>query len=121
MAFTTLFVSCKKDDSLIRTGKYEGTFTNETASGIQSTKVTIKLKKEKFSCTGETWETHAGGSGTYTVDDDFIIFSDVAFRTFDPHRGVLLAGHYKYTYDGNNLMIVGESDSLRYIYDLKRK
>lgn len=123
MVFTTLLTGCQDQEAPLRKGKYEGTFTLESAQQVLSCGTTLTLKKEKFSCTtsAESWKIHAGGSGTYAAGDAVIVINDDVIRTFDPHRGKIITGIYEYTYDDPHLTLWAETETHRYRYDLMRK
>ena len=108
-------------------GKYSGTFTVKyfvdmpTSWDAGSGKVTLELKKGKFSCTANPNRVPAGGSGSYSIRNGKIIFEEAHFWTADFDWGLILSGEYKYTVNGKKLKISKKFDHAHYEYDLKKE
>ncbi|MBN4051265.1 hypothetical protein JYU16_00465 [bacterium AH-315-M05] len=121
LTLTTLITSCKKDNGPIKTGTYNGNFIVEYISGTKTGETTVTLKKTKYSCDSGTDRIPAGGSGTYSMDNNKIIFTDENLWTANFDWGLILNGEYDYAYDGTNLTIWKDTQAGRYEYGLKRK
>jgi hypothetical protein len=114
--------SCGKDNPRTPRGTYTGTFTATYPSGPQVGSTSLELKNGRFSCSGNTDRIPAGGSGTYSIDDDKIIFDDENAWTTDFDGNLILSGAYDYTIDGDRLNFSKSSASaVRYSYDLERQ
>lgn len=114
--------SCDKDKPSKPRGSYTGTFTATYPSGTQLGSTSLELKNGKFSCSGNTDRIPAGGSGTYSIDDDKIIFHDENAWTTDFDGNLILNGQYDYTINGDRFNFSKSSASaVRYSYDLERQ
>ncbi|MEA5259655.1 hypothetical protein VB264_17800 [Arcicella aquatica] len=111
-SIATLLAGCKKDDLNIEDGTYKGTFSVTYSSGIKTGQTTLVLTNGKFSCSGNSNRIPAGGSGTFSSDNNKITFNDENFWTaeFDPN--LILKGTYTYTFDGKKLKIYAERNGI---------
>jgi hypothetical protein len=82
--------------------------------------LTIQSATTAYAVTGDTSTIHAGSKGYYQFSSSLIAFSDQTFPTIGVPLKIHLAGTYQYTYDGLNFQIVGSTDSLGLIYNLKK-
>ena len=102
-------------------GTYTGIFTVIYSSGEQSGEVTLKLQEGRYTCIGNPDRIPAGGRGTYTVEEDKIIFIDENVWTADFDWNLILNGEYDYTFDGQKLIIWKEiNDQSTYRYELEK-
>ena len=121
-SFALCLSSCDKDKLDIRNGTYAGTFTATYSSGTFTGPTTVELENGRYSCTGNPDRIPAGGSGSYTVDNDTITFQDENFWTMDFDGNLILNGAYGYTIDKKKLKISAERNGLGlYVYDLERQ
>jgi hypothetical protein len=116
------FSGCDKDKPVIQDGVYTGTFTVSYHSGQQTGQTTLELSKGAFSCSGNANRFPAGGSGTYLVEHDKIIFSDTNFWTAEFDWNLILSGHYDYSFDGKRLTLSTTINGVAtYKYELEKK
>ncbi|HEY4616992.1 MAG TPA: hypothetical protein VIH09_02215 [Flavobacterium sp.] len=117
-----LLSSCDKDDLNIKEGTYKGTFTVTYSSGTQTGQTTLELKNGKFSCSGTSNRIPAGGSGTFSSDNNKITFNDENVWTADFDWNLILSGNYDYTFDGKKLKISADKNGVgNYKYDLEKQ
>ena len=122
ISITVLIVSCKKVDLDIKDGTYKGTFTVTYSSGMQTGQTTLELKNGKFSCSGNSNRIPAGGSGTFSTDNNKITFNDENFWTADFDWNLILSGKYDYSFDGQKLKFSADKNGVgNYKYDLERQ
>jgi hypothetical protein len=117
-------LGCQCDDDLSKNpmvGTYTGIFTANYSSGEQSGEVTLKLQEGRYTCIGNPDRIPAGGRGTYTVEEDKIIFIDENVWTADFDWNLILNGEYDYTFDGHKLIIWKDTnDQSTYRYELEK-
>lgn len=115
-----LLFSCHKEDLKIKKGTYKGTFTVTYRSETQTGKTTLELKNSKFSCSGNSNNIPAGGSGSFTFDNGKITFNDENIWTANFDWNLILNGQYNYTFDGKKLKIFADKNNLgHYEYNLE--
>lgn len=112
LLFFTILVSvlgCKKDevDAGI-SGVYDGVFTVEYSDGRSySNLVTVVLGRdgsfESSSDPNPGQYYPAGGSGSYIVEDNKILFTEVNGYPADFDWGLILRGEYEYTMSSDEL------------------
>lgn len=121
--FTATFLSaCKKDNLSIQEGTYKGIFTVTYNSVKESGKTTLELKNGRFSCSGNPNRIPAGGSGTFSYDENTITFNDENAWTADFDWNLILNGKYYYTFDGKKLIFSSDKNNMgNYKYDLKKQ
>jgi hypothetical protein len=118
----TLLSGCDKDDVSIKDGTYKGTFTVTYISGTQTGQTTLELKNGKFSCSGNSNRIPAGGSGTFSSDNNNITFNDENGWTANFDWNLILSGKYNYTYHRNRLKIFADKNGVgNYKYDLEKQ
>lgn len=121
-SLATIFSSCKKDDLDIKDGTYKGTFSVTYRSGIQTGQTTLELMNGKFSCSGNSNRIPAGGSGTFSSDNNKITFNDENFWTAEFDGGLVLNGTYNFTFDGKKLNISADRNGIgKYSYNLEKQ
>jgi hypothetical protein len=117
-----LLSGCFKDRSEIKDGTYKGTFTVMYTSDTLSGKTTLELRQGRFSCTRNPNRIPAGGSGTFTTDNNTITFNDESGWTADFDWNLILHGKYEYTYNGKKLIITANKNQVgNYTYDLVKQ
>jgi len=117
-----LFTQCKKENSVLTEGEYEGIFTVSYTNEKQSGNVHLTLKDGRFTCSEGQHRIPAGGSGTYKIDGNSIVFSDENFWTADFDWNLILNGTYSYSYDGKNLLLSAAKNQVgKYEYKLIKK
>ncbi|MFY7786765.1 MAG: hypothetical protein ACOVQA_02720 [Thermoflexibacteraceae bacterium] len=121
-SIATLLSGCKKDDLNIEDGTYKGTFSVIYSSGIKTGQTTLVLMNGKFSCSGNSNRIPAGGSGTFSSDNNKITFNDENFWTTEFDGSLVLTGTYNYTFDGKKLQISRDRNGIRnYNYYLEKQ
>lgn len=122
LSIVTLILGCKKDNLNIKDGTYKGTFTVTYSSGTQTGQTTLELKNGKFTCSGNSNRMPAGGSGTFSLDNDKITFNDGNAWTADFDWNLILNGKYNYTFDGKKLIFSADKNNVgNYKYDLEKQ
>jgi len=123
-----LFISCGKTSEEmevvvsmpVKEDTYSGTFTVKyfvampESWGSGSGKTTLVLQDGKFTCTGNPGFIPAGGSGTYSINDDKIVFVDENFWTADFDWNLILNGEYDFKFDGKRLKISANKNNVGY-------
>lgn len=118
----TLLLSCNKDELNITDGTYKGTFTVTYSSGKKTGQTTLNLNNGKFSCSGNSNRVPAGGSGTFSLDNNKITFNDENFWSADFDWNLILNGQYDYTFNGKKIKISADKNSVgRYEYNLEKQ
>ena len=115
-------VYCYNDNNpqpSIKEGVYSGTFSSSpnSNSGVDyGRKVTLELKNGRFSSTDYSGGTpSANGAGTYSTQNDTIIFRDELVRcAATPQCDPILIGKYHFAFDGKRLKF----SNGRYVFDL---
>ncbi|WP_137404574.1 hypothetical protein [Echinicola rosea] len=117
-----LLWGCQVDGIEVKDGIYKGTFTVTYSSGTQTGRTTLELKDGRFSCSGNSDRIPAGGSGTFSADNNKITFNDENPWTADFDWGLILSGVYDYTFDGKKLLISSNNNGVgQYKYDLEKQ
>ncbi|MNH28287.1 hypothetical protein D3C79_884450 [compost metagenome] len=121
-----VFISCSKEKSENRIaleGSYSGEFTvhykneDKTFTG----NVAIKFKADSFFCSANKNRYPAGGSGTFEIIGNKIIFKDQNFWTADFDWALILSHEYSYTLDGKELSLTKDPyQGNTYTYKLKK-
>ena len=113
---------CNKENINIEEGVYKGTFTFTYVSVMQTGQTTLVLKDGKYSCTGNRSRIPAGGSGTYTINKNKIIFEDENIWLHQFYSNLILDGEYNYQLDGKKLRISAIKNNVEYYdYDLEKQ
>ena len=108
-------------------GKYSGTFTVKyfvempASWGRGSGNATIEFKNGKFTSTGNPNRVPAGGSGSYSINNNRITFNDELIWSSDFEPGLVLSGVYEYTLNGKKLKLIKKYDFAHYEYDLEKQ
>jgi len=122
ICMAVLFSGCFKDRCEIKDGTYQGTFTVIYLSETLSGKTTLELKKGRFSCSRNPNRIPAGGSGTFTTENNTITFNDESAWTADFDWNLILHGKYHYTCNGKKLTITANKNQVgNYTYDLVKQ
>ena len=108
-------------------GIFSGIITVEYANDMGSWwnggsgTTTIEFMDGKYSCSGYSNNIPGGGSGTYSIQGEKIIFVDNNgwFANFD--WGLILNGEYDFTFDGKKLKFSRGNDYAKYEYDLVKE
>ncbi|MEQ8905059.1 hypothetical protein [Ekhidna sp.] len=118
---TIIILSCKENNSeLIPVeGTYSGVFNVHYDDQTNSGETRLSLQSGKFECDGNPDRIPAGGSGTYKVEANTIIFRDENVWTADFDWGLILSGEYTYSFDGSNLILIKTNGWGKYEYLLK--
>ena len=72
----SFFTGCTKDKPSIQDGIYKGIFTVTYSTGTQTGPVTIELKNQTYTSSSNANRIPSGGSGTFQVTKNKMIFSD---------------------------------------------
>ncbi|MDR6561556.1 MULTISPECIES: hypothetical protein [unclassified Arcicella] len=76
----------------------------------------------KFSCSGNSNRIPAGGSGTFSSDNNKITFNDENAWTAEFDWGLILQGTYNYTFDGKKLQMSTDRNGIgNYNYHLEKQ
>jgi len=86
----------------------------------RSGETTLELKNGKYTCMGNSNRIPAGGSGTYSINDNKIVFKDENWWTADFDWYLVLNGAYYYQYDGSKLKISAANTGRYYEYNLEK-
>jgi len=120
-----ILISCKKSSNTIQeleSGIYKGTFTvnydgkKQTASDIE---VILNSDKSYHSTGNKNPRIPAGGSGTYIIKNNAILFNDKNPWTAEFDWGLILTGEYKISFSNKKLILKKtiESNNTRTIYE----
>lgn len=126
---TALFLnSCKKDSTSIQeieSGIYKGTFTVDydgkkySASDIE---VVFNSDNTYLSTANRNPRIPAGGNGTYTIKNNYVLFIDENPWTTEFDPGLILSGEYKIKLNNKNLILTkkykGDNTNTVYEYNL---
>lgn len=117
-----VFLACNKEEVAIQEGTFKGTFSVKYSHGKQTASTTLELKDGRYSCAGNSNRIPAGGSGTYTIENNIIRFSEENFWTADFDWNLILGGDYLYSYDGKVLTLSAVNERTgQYTYRLVRQ
>jgi hypothetical protein len=112
----------------IEEGVYTGTFTvtyfidMPESWGRGSGETMLGLKNGKYSNTGNPNMIPAGGSGTYSISGNKIVFNDENGWLANFDGNLTLHGEYTYTFDGTRLKISAIKNNVgHYEYNLEKK
>lgn len=108
----------------IEEGTYTGKFKVVYPSGKSCTgKTTIELSHSTYTCTGNEKRFPAGGSGTYSIDNESkITFQDENMWAADFDWNLILTGEYHYSFDGKKLKLSANKAGIGYYeYRLTKK
>jgi hypothetical protein len=121
-----VYVGCSKEaanQNLYLEGSYSGKFIVNYKNQDQSFTgdVTVRFKADSFFCTANKNRFPAGGSGTYEINGDQIIFKDKNFWTADFDWALILNHNYTYLVDGKDLTLTkAPYQNNSYIYKLTK-
>ena len=96
------------------TGKFKVVYDTATFTGV----TTLRLHGDTYHCEGNDNRIPAGGSGTFAIRDNTIIFHDENMWTADFDWNLILKGEYHYILYGKNLKLTMRKDGAMYEYDL---
>lgn len=111
----------EKEIIKIPDGTYFGEFSVQYPGNISKFgNVTIVFNGAQYNCTTGINYIPRGGSGTYTNTNDTInfIFPYAYTADFDPN--LILQGKYRYTLNGNNLVLYFSNGSALYKYNVEK-
>jgi hypothetical protein len=95
LSLSILLLSCEKIQLTSKNGTYKGTFTVTYNNGIVRTgETTLELKNGEFSCSGNSNRIPAGGSGSFSMNENEITFLDENAWTADFDYNLILEGTY---------------------------
>lgn len=121
LIFSGMF-SCQKNINKITDGTYTGRFTVYYNSGIKTGITSVEFKKGRFVCKGNTDRIPAGGSGSFSIEENKIKFNDENFWTADFDWNLVLDGTYNYSFNGKKLLFSANKNNVgTYKYDLTRQ
>jgi hypothetical protein len=107
-------------------GTFTGQFTRirlNSNGKLDTTYANLQLTVQAatgYSVSGDTSTIHAGSYGTYQFSPNLVGFLDKTYPTTGKPAKIHLSGTYQYSFDGINFIIVGTTDSLGLIYNLKK-
>lgn len=118
----TLLMGCEKKDVSQLDGTYISTFTVAYNDTALTGPTTVELKNGQFTCSGNSNKIPAGGSGTFSVDNNTIRFKDANIWTANFDWNLILSGSYEYTINGKKLTIAAEKNGVgNYQYVLEKQ
>ncbi len=107
-------------------GSYTGTFYRIHRSLLTNATDTLKANliltlnpTTGFTITGDTTTVHAGSTGAYAFTATYAQFADITYPKMGVLKKVHLEGTYLYSYDGTNLALEQQNDTLTYLYNFK--
>lgn len=113
---------CKKDKLPIQDGIYTGTFTVIYSNGTQTNPVTVELKNRTYTSSSNANRIPAGGSGTFQINKNRMIFSDEKMWTADFDWNLILNGEYEAVFDGKKLTLSANKNNVgNYRYELEKQ
>lgn len=121
LAVVFIMGAAGKCDTPLPDGAYTGTFKVVYDTATFTGLTTLRLDGDTYRCEGNDNRIPAGGSGTFAIRDNTIIFHDENMWTADFDWNLILQGEYHYTYDGRNLKLSMRKNATLYSYDLRRK
>ena len=100
-------ISCKKDNSInqiITDGTYKGTFQREIVwSSSAPANITLVFSANQWSGSGDRAKYPALCHGTYTINNDTIIFGNECAWTAEFDWSLILSGKYALKQSGNTI------------------
>lgn len=120
-----VFISCSKEKSEKITqleGSYSGIFTayNKSSEEAVTGEVIVKFKADSFFSSANNNRHPAGGSGTFEIFDNKIIFKDQNAWTAEFDWGLILAHEYSYILKSKELTLTKSNKYTTYTYKLKK-
>jgi hypothetical protein len=117
------FIGCQKVETgimVINSGYYKGTFGSLNSIGNSQDSVYLTISNGHYFCT--TNYPFNYGAGKLEVSRSAFNFIDTLFFPIPAiyMTGYALSGEYTYQYDGENLILVKETDFYNLTYRLKR-
>jgi hypothetical protein len=108
---------------VIADGLYKGKFKVVYAQDQQvyTGKTSLLILSPTFVSTGNKKRIPAGGSGTFTVSGNKIVFHEENMWTADFDWNLIMNGEFDFTYDGKRLCLIAERANGRYEYVLVKK
>lgn len=114
--------ACQKEELRPEDGRYSGTFSVNYGSSTQSGQTTLELKQGRFTCSAGENHIPAGGSGTFSISDRNISFTDENIWTANFDWNLILNGTYSYRYDGKTLQLSADKFEIgQYNYVLEKQ
>lgn len=104
-------------------GLYTGIFTVEYKDGqLRSNEVTVAFDGNTYSSSTGADRIPAGGSGTFSVKENTITFSDENIWTADFDWNLILNGTYTYSSNGKELVLSADKNEVgSYRYELHKE
>jgi hypothetical protein len=123
LSLSILLLSCEKIQLKSKNGTYKGTFTVTYNNGIvRAGETTLELKNGEFSCSKNSNRVPAGGSGTFSINENEITFTDENAWTADFDWNLILEGTYNCEFQGKKLIISADKNGLgHYKYELEKQ
>ena len=123
LSLSILLLSCEKIQVKSKNGTYKGAFTVTYNSGwVRTGETTLELKNGEFSCSGNSNRIPAGGSGTFSINENEISFFDENAWTADFDYNLILEGTYNCEFQGKKLIISADRSGLgHYEYELEKQ
>lgn len=118
----SFFTGCTKDKPSIQDGIYKGIFTVTYSNGTQTNPVTVELKNRNYTSSSNANRIPAGGSGTFQINKNKMIFSDDKMWTADFDWNLILNGEYEAVFDGKKLTLSANKNNVgNYWYELEKQ
>lgn len=102
-------------------GNYAGKFIVRYDSATLSGETTLRISDGQYTSDGNDNRIPAGGSGTYMLAGEKIIFRDENMWTADFDWNMILNGEYKYSLRGKQLELTRATNRTSYRYVLTRR
>jgi hypothetical protein len=113
-AWVTL--SCNK--APLPNGAYSGRFIVDYGSGVQEGPFKLEIKDNTYSCSGNENRIPPGGSGTFSVGQNEIVFQDENMWTADFDWNLILNGSYTLAQKGDTLSLTKVQGQAKYVYKI---
>jgi hypothetical protein len=118
----------EKEHKPLEEGVYSGIFSVHYLGDMPDSwgkgtgETTLGLKDGRYACTGNANKIPAGGSGTYSINGNKIIFNDENGWLADFDWNLVLHGEYYYAFDGTKLRLTAIKNNVGlYEFNLDKK
>lgn len=116
--FLVLCVSLSCNRAVLPNGTYSGRFVVENGLTSQEGLFQLEIMDKTYRCSGNSNRIPAGGSGTFSIAQNEVIFEDENMWTADFDWHLILNGTYNLSQKGDTLSIVKTQGATKYIYKI---
>lgn len=122
MVSTCLFFQCNRTGNEQLTGYYEGIFMRIDNGARKEGETNLKLRDSTYRSKGQPNRVPAGGSGSWKIDGNTLVFRDKNIWTADFDWHLILNGKYRYEIKGDSLILTGHRPNAKYYtYRLRKQ